>query len=289
MRKIKKGDMRFFFIIFFPVVALGQYFDTIPISNKISFVNYLKSNQQAGDALYMLHYFNSQAKVDSLLLMEAKLLLELRREKEADTLLTKSVNLFPDSSRLKCTYSFLKNHILLLSGKYNEITEPDCSVRPASKEIWRLQLLSAALFQKKTEDFSLVYNSGKCLDPNFSLLEFSMYINNVEISRRKKKSGFVAGLLSTVLPGLGKIYAGKPHESLTAFLPVVFNLAQAAEGYYYKKLDSPHLYIFGSIGTVFYVSNIYGSAKAASRKNQEFNDKIKTNVEFEIAKLIGFY
>ena len=104
-----------------------------------------------------------------------------------------------------------------------------------------------------------------------------------------KKSGFVAGLLSAVLPGSGKIYAGKPHEAINGFLPVALNLLQAGEGYYHKQFESPHFYFFSAVGSVFYASNIVGSVRAAKRKNQEFSDRVKTNIEFELAKIIKYY
>lgn len=280
---------KLFLISFINLSLYGQYFDTISIPKKINFVNHLRQNKQIDDACYLLNYFNSQVQIDSLKLMEVKLLLELRREKDADSLLQSCANLFPDSSSLKCSYILLKNHARLLNGKYDEITDPRCPDHLSHREIWRLQLLSAAILKNKTNDFEMVFNSGKCYHPNLSLIELSMYDQNIQLKERRKKSGFVAGMLSAILPGSGKIYASKPREALTGFLPVAFNLVQAGEGYYYKKFESPHLYIFGSISTAFYASGIYGSVRAANRKNTEFKDKIKANVEFEITKLIVYY
>ena len=281
--------MKYFLILFINLSLYGQYFDTVTVSNKIKFINYLRENKQDGDALYLLNYFNSQVKIDSLQLFEAKLLLGLRREKDADTLLGKNANLFPDSSSLICSYRLLKNHINLLVGKADQLNDPGCLNHIAHKDVWRIQLLMASVLKNKTEDFDLLFNSEKSKDPILSLIEFDLYVQKVDISRRRKKSGFLAGLMSAVIPGTGKIYAGKPHEALNSFLPVAFNAVQAGEGYYYKKFNSPHFYVFAGIGSVFYASNILGSVRAAKRKNEEFSDKIKTNVEFELTKLIKYY
>jgi hypothetical protein len=281
--------MRFFLFLFISSSFYGQYFDTVSVANKIKFVNFLKDNKQANDALYLLNYFNSQTQIDSLQLLEAKLLLELRREKHADSLLVKVAEIFPDSSHLKCQYNLINNHVQLLIGNYDGLKEPGCLNHILHKDAWRIQLISASILKNKSETFDLVFNSGKSADPNLSLIEFDLYVQHTEIIRRRKKSGFVAGLLSTILPGTGKIYAGKPHEALGSFLPVLFNGVQAAEGYYYKKFDSPHLYVFGSVATVFYASNILGSVRAAKRNNDEFVTRIKTHVEFEISKLIKYY
>jgi hypothetical protein len=281
--------MKYFFIFFINLSVYGQYFDTVSIKNKINFINYLKTNKQTSDALYLLNYFNSQVQIDSLQLLEVKVLLELRREKDADSLLKKTERFFPDSSALSCTYKLLKNHVCLLSGKFENLTEPACFNHALHKDAWRIQLLSASVLKRKADDFEMLFNSGKSSDPVSSLIEFDLYILNVETSRRREKNGFLAGLMSAIIPGTGKLYAGKPHEVFASFLPVAYNLVQAGEGYYYKKFDSPHFYIFGTISSVFYASNILGSVKAAKRKNEEFSYKIKANVEFEITKLIKYY
>ena len=281
--------MRYFVFLFLNFSLYGQYFDTVSIGKKIEFVNYLKDNKQTTDALYFLDQINEKAPIDTLCLIEAKLLLELRREKDAADLLKKNEVLFPDSAFSKCSYRLLKNHTNLLTGKYNELTEPGCFNHVFHLDVWRLQLLTSAVLQKKPEDFELLFNSAKCADAVLSLVEFDLYVQNAEINRRRKKSAFLAGLLSAVIPGLGKLYAGKPHEALGSFLPVAFNAIQAGEGFYHKGFDSPHFYAFGALGSIFYTSNIVGSARAAKRKNLEFFDKIKGNVEFEISKLIKYY
>lgn len=135
----------------------------------------------------------------------------------------------------------------------------------------------------------MLFNSVKCNDPILSLAEFDLYVTMMDLKNHRFKKPFLAGLFSAILPGSGKIYAGKPHESLMSFIPVAFNFAQAAEGYYYKKWESPHLYIFGSLTTVFYSSGIAGSYKSAKRKNEEFMLRIKDNIDFEKNKLISFY
>ncbi|MCA0429859.1 MAG: hypothetical protein LCH32_05100 [Bacteroidetes bacterium] len=281
--------MRLILLFLFTTSLYGQYFDTISIEKKITFVNYLKQNKQHEDALYILNHFNSREQIDSLILMEVKLLLELHREKLADSLLKSSLNLFSDSSKLNCSYTLLQNHVNILISKLDDLKKPNYTTNLIHYETWRIQQLATAILKNDFGGFEEIFNSGKCTNPNTSMIEFSLYVQKTEMFRRRKKSGFLAGLFSTIIPGSGKIYAGKPHEALTSFVPVVFNLAQAGEGYYYKKFESPHLYVFGSIGTVFYASNIYGSFKAAKRKNAEFNNKVKNNIEYEITKLISYY
>jgi hypothetical protein len=281
--------MKWFVIFFVQLSVFGQYFDTISLSNKIQFIHYLKKQHQTADAHFLLKHINSKIKSDTLQLLEAKLLFEMGRSREAETLLKQSDVFIADSSSHMCSYRFLLNHALLIHGSSEHMLEPVCNNHPYHRELWRIQLLASSVLRNRGEDFHLLFASQKSADPILSLIELDLYIYNREQTTRRKKRPFLAGTISAMLPGAGKIYAGKPHEALNAFLPVIFNGLQAGEGYYHRKWQSPHLYVFGSIGAVFYASNILGSAKAAKRKNQEFENKLKANVEFEISKLIRYY
>lgn len=226
--------------------------------------------------------------IDSVFLMEVRTLLELRKEDQAEQLLEHKREWFANNENYKCTYSLLKNHARLLAGRYDSLNEPNCG-HTKHLEQWRIQLLAKSLLIKNTDEFNMVFQSAKCSDAILSVAEFALFVQKEEILRTPKKSRFLAGFFSSILPGSGKWYAGKPREAVYAFMPVAFNLAQAAEGYYYNKLESPHFYFFGSLTALFYTSNIYGSAMTAKRRNDEMDFRLKSNIEFEIAKLIKYY
>ncbi len=276
---------------FFLLCLIGytQVLDTLPLNKKISFINHLKSTKQLNDAIYLSSHFNSVNPHDSLKLLEVKLRLDARLYRSADSLVDLYFSSYKDTVIDNCTRILIKNHCQLEKGQFSDLVEPKCIKHASHQEVWKLQLLISYLLQNKTEEFDAVFNSRKCNDPVLSLIEFDLYVQMMDLKRYHFKKPFVAGLLSAIVPGLGKVYTKKPHEALMAFLPVAFNFLQAAEGYYYEQWKSPHLYVFGSLGTMFYASNIAGSATSAKRKNQEFLTKIKDNIDFETAKLILFY
>lgn len=240
------------------------------------------------DVSYFLHSMNEKEMVDSIYLMEVKSLLELRKEKKAEQLLDEKKEWFAGNESYKCAFLLLKNHARLLTGRYDSLNEPNCG-HAKHLEQWRIQLLAKCLFLRRTDEFDMVFQSAKCSDPILSVVEFALYVQKEDVLRTRKKSPFLAGFFSSILPGTGKWYAGKPREAVYAFIPVAFNLAQAGEGYYRKQLDSPHFYFFGSLTALFYTSNIYGSATAAKRRNEEVNFRVKSNIEFEISKLTKYY
>jgi TM2 domain-containing membrane protein YozV len=73
------------------------------------------------------------------------------------------------------------------------------------------------------------------------------------------KKALVAAALSTVLPGAGKLYAGK---TKTFFLTFLLNAAYAAQTYESSKklgIYHPLSIVNATAFAVFYLANIYGS------------------------------
>lgn len=98
----------------------------------------------------------------------------------------------------------------------------------------------------------------------------------------KQKSPWIAGLLSTAAPGLGKIYAGKPYQGISSFITVGIFALQAWEAYYRNGIRSPVLYINGTIAFGYYISNIWGSVMAAKIRNQEVKHEIDQDLHRQL-------
>jgi hypothetical protein len=87
------------------------------------------------------------------------------------------------------------------------------------------------------------------------------------------KSETVAGILSTILPGSGKIYTEDYGDGITAFL-----LTGLFSYLAYTNFEHDHhtrAWIFTALGAGFYAGNVYGSVASA----QIFNAKV--NFDFE--------
>jgi TM2 domain-containing membrane protein YozV len=85
--------------------------------------------------------------------------------------------------------------------------------------------------------------------------------------KKPKKSSFVAGVMSAVLPGLGKVYAGKPVQMIVPLLSTVVWTAQAVEIAIKSGYTHFAFWIPVSIGSLFHFSNIYGSYRLAKTYN----------------------
>lgn len=99
-----------------------------------------------------------------------------------------------------------------------------------------------------------------------------------EAVRLRRKSGWQAGIYSAVIPGLGKVYCRRRTEALHSFTTVAIFGWQAYDGFHRGGSGSVKGWIFGSLGTIFYLGNIYGSVVAADIYNEEAENRILTKV-----------
>lgn len=88
------------------------------------------------------------------------------------------------------------------------------------------------------------------------------------------KSPFLAGSMSAIIPGAGKVYTGFWRDGLTSFLAVGITGWSSYTGFEKGGTNSLYGWFFGSIATIFYLSNIYGSAKSANYINYYHEEKI---------------
>lgn len=78
------------------------------------------------------------------------------------------------------------------------------------------------------------------------------------------KSPVLAAAASAVIPGLGKVYAGELAEGISSFLTVGSFAAITAENWSRNGFTNWKTLLFGTIGAIFYIGNIYGSYVSVS-------------------------
>lgn len=80
-----------------------------------------------------------------------------------------------------------------------------------------------------------------------------------------KKSGVLASGFSMLLPGAGKVYYGQFGAGLNMFIANAALGLQAYESYRNSGVNSTRFVIFGSLFSIFYLSNIYGTYKGLKK------------------------
>src|SRR5512133_2307017 len=153
---------------------------------------------------------------------------------------------------------------------------------PTIRELKEFELSGAALikrdiqaFQQHSVNFS--YNWYPIAEEERKLEELCR-----EQLDFHPKSMALAGIMSAILPGSGKIYAGKTGEGISAFLTVSILGSVAAENLIKNGIADYRTILFGSAFSVFYIGNIYGSMIDIKVYREEFYKQNENSILFNI-------
>jgi hypothetical protein len=103
-----------------------------------------------------------------------------------------------------------------------------------------------------------------------------------EINSHKSKSPVLAGLLSVIIPGSGKFYAGRKGEAISTFLSTAGTGLVTWENYRKNGLNDYRTITFGAIFALSYLANIYGSAFSVTVLENDFKEHVKTEILFNM-------
>jgi len=103
-----------------------------------------------------------------------------------------------------------------------------------------------------------------------------------DFTTHKKKSATLAGIMSAIIPGSGKIYLGKTGQGISALLLVGGLGMVTAENFVKKGPEKFSTIFFASAFTTFYIGNIYGTIKLSKISTQEYNSYQDAKILFNI-------
>lgn len=93
----------------------------------------------------------------------------------------------------------------------------------------------------------------------------------------EQKSSILAGLMSAVIPGSGKIYANREFDGI---LSLLINLSTGYSAYRAYKRDSKvETYVYSGLTFIFYAGDIYGSIEASKEWNRFKLDQLAKEFE----------
>ncbi len=159
--------------------------------------------------------------------------------------------------------------LLVLNSKFPEVdTLVHKSISLSTDQRYFLSI-SGDLFAEKWESASkksLNRTAGMQPDP------YQKVISHIE--NQKYKKPFVSLMLSAVIPGSGKMYSGYWVDGIITLTTIGITAWQAYRGFTLYGTDRPYSWIFASLTASFYISNLYGSFKAANMKNYNLRQNI---------------
>ena len=149
-------------------------------------------------------------------------------------------------------------------------------------ELKQLQSAGIALLREDPQAYKEA--SGSFSYRDFALTEAELALDDIYNSRYLKnpKSPFVAAAASAIVPGLGKIYAGRIGEGVSSFLVIGAMGAITAEHWVKDGPRDWKTIVAGLISAAFYIGNIYGSYVSVSIQNTQLHDAQTTAILYHI-------
>lgn len=97
-----------------------------------------------------------------------------------------------------------------------------------------------------------------------------------------RKSSWLAGTMSALVPGTGKMYAGRTSDGLYSLALIGGASWLAYRGFRDDGTSSVKGWLLGSVGAVLYVGNIYGSVVAVRLYNANHEESLQRDIEAQI-------
>ena len=97
------------------------------------------------------------------------------------------------------------------------------------------------------------------------------------------KSKLVAGCLSTAVPGMGKVYCGRINDGFYSLFMIGLSSWLAYDGFKKNGSQSVKGWIYGTLGTVLYIGNIYGSVVAVKIHNNKLEENLLDRLDIDIS------
>lgn len=158
------------------------------------------------------------------------------------------------------------------------------------RQLGLLELAGIALLSDNRPGFDSLEKVMRT-DTLFANEKNSLITQSVLLRKHKKRSVLLGGVLSAVVPGLGKVYAGNKGQGLSAFLTCATFGAIAAENIARSGFKSPQSVIFSSLFGFFYLGNIYGSMLSVKLEKQHFEkvhyNEVRITMHMPLARLLG--
>ena len=275
------------FILLPVLVAPHLHAQQFEFSKELRFAQYLQDKDAGPEAMHVLERIDttglSPVQKDSLFFMLGWAAYSTKRLDTSINNLLKVSPGFPFYNKAR----FFSAYCEAFQGRRDTAAallqySTGLTTDPIAGELWELQLAGIALLQRD-------YAGYKEREKKFT---FSSYIDSKEEERMKgyydklrgfhRRSPVLAGLYSAVVPGLGKFYAGKKKQGIAAFLPIISLAALTYEAYRKDGVRSARFIGFGTLFSVFYIGNIWGSTLAVKIRRNEFYKEYDTKILFDM-------
>ncbi len=266
MRKIKL----FFLLIYLGNSALSQ--NIYDGEHVLQFANYLYSNKEYLNAIN--EYKHALFLGDCHISCQIKLFNSYLLTRDYITGINTFQSVYPLGLAGNDTLEMIFGKMLILNKNYPDLNNLVKSSKTLSNDQLFFLDISNDLFAERWENAiqkDMNHSGNTHTDCYKTVIS--------QIDEIKYKKPYVSLMLSTVIPGSGKMYSGYWYDGFISLSIVGITAWQAYRGFTRYGADRPYSWIFATLSASFYVSNLYGSFKAANMKNYNLRQNIHYAVE----------
>ncbi len=139
--------------------------------------------------------------------------------------------------------------------------------------------LASSLILGNAKNYTGGFLSLKEKDDRISKELFMLYQKENQF---KEKSPILAGLFSSIIPGSGRIYAGRIADGIFSMIYILTLTYKTYYTFSQNGLSSIEGWLWGMLDLYFYVGNIYGSVVAVKIRKRDFLKKIENEIQLNI-------
>lgn len=224
-----------FFYFLFSIVLVHAQVDH-------SFIDHLSKNNLKKEHLAYINELSDKTSADTLSYLKAKYYLQYFNDSLFFLNYSASKNIF-----INDTLAFNKANLFFL--------KPDVADQSkwfSSFENEKISFLST--------NIRYVYSSSVSpMKVDANTLPISIQRDFLKYKKNYTKKPITGAVLSTIVPGLGKLYVGKKGSFATTFLSHVVYGVQSYESIRKLGIKNPFSIFSLSFFSIFYIANIYGS------------------------------
>lgn len=259
-------------LLLFYLIASNSF---AQVKDDFKFSNHLLNTKRVNESVNFLEHKLKSISNDSLDFLYGKSLFYLKKFKEAKRVFSE----IPWSHSLNQETKYYYGLSKLYDGQYLSVDFISDSL--PDEELTKIFSFGNNII-KNPHNVDTSYFKDNY--ENFLLLKHHKDLVNLskQISNKKKKSPFIAGLMSTIIPGTGKMYAGKIGEGFASLLLVSIFSVSTVEQFRNGGFSNPQTYLIGIPALLFYSGNIYGSYFSVNIQNIEFKEETRNEVLFHL-------
>lgn len=281
---MKARILGLFFCLFLVDGLAQQAPDSLFWNRELDFVHHLQARREFSESLWVLEQLvaTNQQQHDTLNFLKGWLRYQQKELLPSALLLrqvsTESAMYFKSRFFAAYNYAYLQDYEQSMS----ELQLIQSHGEPTPEALLNLQMAGLRLLNRDLQGFEQYATNFSGAHFGLVRQEEALINYHQQLTSFRAKSPVVAGLLSAAVPGLGKIYAGKPSEGIAALLYTGAMVATSLDLGNRLGFDNPFAILSASITGIFYLGNIQGSITAARRVQNDFYHEMDQRILFDM-------